>query len=274
MLYRIYRIIRFVLLFSLLTLVSQTGGIIYLCCKLGINIFAKKSDLKLLIRLPIYLGVYLLINCSLVPLTASKAGRVPLPFFKTDQNPLIPHNYFYPLLNRHYVSHELYRSLMDIEKCFKAKYPNSQLVYLDANFPFINGFPLLPHLSHYDGDKLDLSFQYQNKEGQVVKHGAGWLGYGQVVKVKQSEINQPNICKEKGYWQYSLLTKITWRDTDLVLDRKRTQFLIKCITKNKGIRKVFIEPHLKSRLGFSKDTKVRYHGCQAVRHDDHIHLQR
>lgn len=119
-----------------------------------------------------------------------------------------------------------------------------------------------------------MTFQYQNKKGQVVKHGAGWLGYGQVVEVKQSEINQPDICKRKGYWQYSLLTKIIWRDTDLVFDRKRTQSLIKCITKNKGIRKVFIEPHLKSRLGLSTNNKVRYHGCHAVRHDDHIHLQR
>ncbi|MFT5619364.1 MAG: hypothetical protein ACI85I_002607, partial [Arenicella sp.] len=37
--------------------------------------------------------------------------------------------------------------------------------------------------------------------------------------------------------------------------------------------KVFIEPHLKTRLGLENYSKIRFHGCQAVRHDDHIHVQ-
>ena len=42
--------------------------------------------------------------------------------------------------------------------------------------------------------------------------------------------------------------------------------------KNNYIEKVFIEPHLKTRLNLTSN-KIRFHGCQAVRHDDHIHLQ-
>ena len=42
--------------------------------------------------------------------------------------------------------------------------------------------------------------------------------------------------------------------------------------KNSNTHKIFIEPHLKQRLGI-KNQKVRFHGCGAVRHDDHIHLQ-
>ncbi len=32
------------------------------------------------------------------------------------------------------------------------------------------------------------------------------------------------------------------------------------------------KPHLKTRLKLSS-AKIRFHGCQAVRHDDHIHVQ-
>ena len=31
-------------------------------------------------------------------------------------------------------------------------------------------------------------------------------------------------------------------------------------------------PHLKARLGLNSN-KVRFHGCHAVRHDDHFHVQ-
>lgn len=38
------------------------------------------------------------------------------------------------------------------------------------------------------------------------------------------------------------------------------------------IGKLFIEPHLKTRLKLTSN-KIRFHGCQAVRHDDHMHVQ-
>lgn len=43
--------------------------------------------------------------------------------------------------------------------------------------------------------------------------------------------------------------------------------------KNPAVRKIFLEPHLKTRLKLSKYSKIRFHGCHSVRHDDHIHLQ-
>ena len=39
------------------------------------------------------------------------------------------------------------------------------------------------------------------------------------------------------------------------------------------IKKIFIEPHLKQRLGLQKENKIRFHGCGAVRYDDHKHVQ-
>ena len=57
-----------------------------------------------------------------------------------------------------------------------------------------------------------------------------------------------------------------------VFSKKGTKKLINSILKNQSLGKLFIEPHLKSRMSLN-DTRIRYHGCRAVRHDDHIHIQ-
>ena len=71
------------------------------------------------------------------------------------------------LLNRNYVKPELNTSLQNIAKGLNKKHPGIKLVYLDANFPFFNKFPLLPHLSHNDGKKIDISLIYENEEGKL-----------------------------------------------------------------------------------------------------------
>lgn len=44
-------------------------------------------------------------------------------------------------------------------------YPGTVTVFLDAGFPLLEGFPLLPHLSHDDGRKLDSAYYYATKAG-------------------------------------------------------------------------------------------------------------
>jgi len=44
------------------------------------------------------------------------------------------------------------------------------------------------------------------------------------------------------------------------------------ILQQPNLGKVFVEPHLKTRMKLV-DSKIRFHGCGAVRHDDHIHIQ-
>jgi murein endopeptidase len=48
--------------------------------------------------------------------------------------------------------------------------------------------------------------------------------------------------------------------------------LVEILASEKSIGKIFIEPHLKTRLKLTTP-KIRFHGCRAVRHDDHIHVQ-
>ena len=52
-----------------------------------------------------------------------------------------------------------------------------------------------------------------------------------------------------------------------------TKQMILLFTKEKSIEKMFIEPHPQTRLGLESETKISLHGCQAVRHDDHLHIQ-
>jgi len=53
---------------------------------------------------------------------------------------------------------------------------------LDANFPFFDGFPILPHLSHNDGNKIDIAFYYGDPSiGQYLRGKAkspiGYWGF-------------------------------------------------------------------------------------------------
>ncbi len=164
--------------------------------------------------------------------------------------------------------------LEDISKTLSNNNQDIQLVYLDANFPFFDGFPLLPHLSHNDGKKIDISFIYNDLNGNITNLKPTNSGYGVFVEPTKNELHQTTICKEKGFWQYDFTKYFTLGtvNDNLKLSNKFTKALINHILKHKEVTKVFIEPHLKNRLQL-KNSKIRFHGCRAVRHDDHIHFQ-
>jgi len=176
------------------------------------------------------------------------------------------------LLNRNYVRPKLSELLNQTEKELNGT--NIEIHYLDANFPFINKFPLLPHLSHNDGKKIDLSLIYETNSGIVTNKQKSISGYGVFVNPKPNEYNQIENCLRNGYFQYDFPKYITFGkiNKDLVFSEKRTNILIKSILKNRNLEKLFIEPHLKNRMNLT-DNRIRYHGCKAVRHDDHIHIQ-
>jgi hypothetical protein len=77
-----------------------------------------------------------------------------------------------------------------------------------------------------------------------------------------------------GYWQYSLLSRfLSQKKSSLTFDAERTATLVKLLARNKATGKLFIEPHLRIRLGLNAYSKIGIHGCHAVRHDDHLHVQ-
>ena len=253
------------ILFGLLTVITQIGGIVYLLSLLISKKCNKNLKFKTLI---IFISLYLFSTLLIVPLIS--------PIFRREKvknsKKIKPTNYMTVLLNRNYVRPKLNELLSKIEK--KLNETNIEIHYLDANFPFINKFPLLPHLSHNDGKKIDISLIYETKNGIITNKQKSISGYGLFENPKPNEYNQIEKCLKNGYFQYDFPKYLTLGkiNNELVFSKKGTKKLIKTILESKDLGKLFIETHLKSRMNL-KNNKIRYHGCQAVRHDDHIHIQ-
>ena len=257
------KILLHIVTFLLLTILTQVGGVIYLLS----NFISKKINFKKkYFKYFTFPVLYLLLTFSLVPQLAKLNGRESLSFFTSPS--LKPVTIWTCILNRHYVNKELKKAIVD------SRYELGTMFYLDANFPLFDGFPLLPHWSHNDGKKLDLAFVYKDDKG---KYGSNpsFIGYGICEEPKKGESNFPRECAKQGYFQYNILKSLIPQGSkkDYTLDENKTKLLINNLSQIPSIKKIFIEPHLKTRWGFANNSKVRFHGCHAVRHDDHIHIQ-
>lgn len=265
--YQFLRIIKHLFITLTLTITTQIGGVAYLISLMISKYWKLEFRLKKTI---IFLGLYLGITFGVVPFVAPFFGRE-----KIENSTLIkPVNYGTILLNRNYVRPKLNNLIQQTAKTLATKHPNIQLQYLDANFPFFDKFPLLPHLSHNDGKKLDLSLIYQNDKGEVTNQKKSVSGYGAFEKPTIKEFDQIDFCESKGYFQYSYPQYLTFGsiNSELTLSDKATKDLINILLSSPSLGKIFIEPHLKQRLNLNRN-RIRYHGCKAVRHDDHIHIQ-
>ena len=254
------KIIFHIIFIILLTILTQVGGLIWILTL----IISKKFKFK---KRYLFIGLYLLFNLILVPPVAKIFGREKLPIFSSN---LKPRSLVYPILFRNYVTPNLKRLLIESSDKIKQEH-DFYITYLDANFPFYNGFPLLPHLSHNDGKKIDVSFMYKTKDGKNTNKKPSISGYGAFVE--DISITSKS-CQEKGYWQYDFTKYFTFGTfNDLDFDNQRTKILIKELLNSKQTQKIFIEPYLKTQMELNQFDKIRFHGCRAVRHDDHIHLQ-
>jgi len=252
-------------IFVSLTIVTQIGGVIYL---VSLLIFIKWDKDFRFKKLILFLGLYTIATFLITPFIAPIFGREKI----KHTNKIKPTNYMTVFLNRNYVKSDLNKLLQNTEN--QLHNTAIEIRYLDASFPFIDRFPLLPHLSHQDGKKIDISLIYETKEGEITNKQKSISGYGVFAKPKLSEHNQINTCLKKGYFFYDYPKYMTFGEINknLIFSEKGTKKLLKRLLKNNELGKMFIEPHLKQRLRLTNN-KVRYHGCRAVRHDDHIHVQ-
>lgn len=250
-----------------MTLTTQIGGVIYLVTLFGVR---KSVEYLFLLRLGFFLALYLLSTFLIVPSISPIFGREKI----KETDVLKAHSFIYVLLNRNYVHPELNEAIAEIATEFEEANSEIKLTFLDANFPFLNGFPLPPHLSHNDGKKIDVSLIYENTNGKLINRKPTISGYGFFEKPDVNELDQITKCKETGNWHYDFPKYLTLGtiNNDIVFSEKGTRNLINIIASHNEIEKLFLEPHLKNRLGLT-NSKIRYHGCQAVRHDDHIHFQ-
>ena len=118
-------------------------------------------------------------------------------------------SFFYILANRNYVRPKLNESLTQISTNFEKQNIGIKIIYLDANFPFINGFPLLPHLSHNDGKKVDVSLIYEEPNGELTNKKPSISGYGVYENPTAKEYDQNEDCKKRGNWQYDFPKYLT-----------------------------------------------------------------
>ncbi len=254
----VIKIIAHLIFIIFLTITTQISGVLWLISLITKYLFKYNKRYT-------FPTLYLLFNLLIVPTTSNFFGRVKLPMFDSQ---IKPRNIIYPLLFRNYVTQELYDVLTNSSEQLKKE--NIQITYLDANFPFYDGFPLLPHRSHNDGKKIDISFMYTSKSISTNKKPS-LSGYGAFVKENNTTANS---CLEKGYWQYGFTKYLTLgKNEELKFDSKKTRILIKSFLNQHQTHKIFIEPYLKQKLNLTNYDKIRFHGCKAVRHDDHIHLQ-
>lgn len=266
-------------LMALLTVLTQVGGLILLLCLPLFSWLRRKqlrSFLRFIYQTSLFLLVYVAFSWLIIPPLAARYGRVPMPLFAKPNNPVRPLNKLTGFLNRHYVRKPLRELITSTAVQMHRRYPGTLTLYLDAGFPFWNGFPLIPHLSHNDGRKIDLAFYYADATSlkRVNGEAPAWLGYGICEAPRPGEVNRPRECEQLGYWQYSLLSRFfSQKKSALTFDADRTAALVKRLARNQATGKLFIEPHLRIRLGLRAYAKIGIHGCHAVRHDDHLHVQ-
>ncbi len=255
------------IVFTLLTLLTQIGGVVYLIT----FVFCRRIKYSFPLKgLAIFLIIYSLGTFVTAPLLAKLFNRERI----VHHDNLQPANYMTVLMNRNYVRPEVNNYLKSVSDALHRQNQELMIRYLDANFPLIDGFPLLPHLSHSDGKKIDISLVYEDGSGTIVNSSKSVSGYGIFEEPRKGELNQTKACQTAGYSYYDLPKYLTLGsiNDDLRFSEKGTKQLMLALTQADGVEKVFLEPHLKERLSL-KSKKIRFQGCHSVRHDDHIHVQ-
>lgn len=263
------------LLFVLLTLFTQIGGIVWILFLPIAAQITRKLGATWKIRIlnfSFFLVFYSLVSIFIVPPLAKwQTGRVPLPVFSHPD--LKPLNYFYfCFLNHHYVKPTVKASCEKAAEKLAAKFPGTKLYYLDANFPFFDGYPLEPHFTHRHGTTVDIALHWLDKNGKPIYGTPVDLAYGASATPLPGEVDLDEKCHS---WNRSIEMKIArhfYNEKNYQLDNERTAALIRLFCEDKSVKKILLEPHLKARLGLQRFDKIRFQGCRAARHDDHFHV--
>ncbi len=201
-----------------LTVLTQIGGVALL---LSLLISRKwKSTIRNKSVLT-FLVVYSALSLLVVPNLARYFGRVKI----SNSENISPVNYAYVLMNRNYVVPELHEVLVRTSSLLRKD--GIKVKYLDANFPFINSFPLLPHLSHNDGKKIDLLFVYTDVNGKVTNRCKSLSGYGIYTNFKMDEVTSIPIWKineflETNYPRGRAIGVFRWFHVDLKVKNRNS----------------------------------------------------
>lgn len=275
---RTLKITGIVLLFLLLTILSQVGGLILLLWIPLFRRFKNKIPIVWMRHCSNVLGFilfYLIFNLSILPaLSYTIHKRVQLPISKSGN--LAPVSYWTALLNRNYITQKGKEKLELIAERFSSKNPGMKLKYMDCNHPLKINIgekniwileSLFPHLSHI-GDKADIAFIYNDENGVPSNYTPTAIGYGSSVEPLKNEPCTPCDCDKKK-WFYSFMYR-TLPQANYTLNSGKSRELILNFRRELNSA-ILIEKHLQKRFKLKGNFKEA--GCHSVRHDDHFHVQ-
>lgn len=258
-----------ILVFVALTALTQIGGVAYLLALAASSLFKLRGASSALWRTGLFLAIYTGASILVLPSLAALGGRVPLPCLGGTLRaaPALC------VLNRTYVDQRLADLANALANDVARQHPGTITIALDGNFPLLVGFPLLPHLSHDDGLKLDLAYYYETSDGAYLPGALrSPIGYWAFEQPKAGEETECPATWLTARWSMTALQPIF---PPLQLDQARTRAALTWLfTKGRtyGVERVFIEPYLARRLRVASPL-LGFQGCRAARHDDHIHLQ-
>ncbi|MCP5368869.1 MAG: hypothetical protein H6906_15275 [Hyphomicrobiales bacterium] len=241
-----------------LTVLTQVGGLVY-----WVAVGAARAAGRGWLVVPVFLVLYGVVSAAVLPVAAPAAGRVPLPCLSGLN--LEPASPLFCLLNRHYVRPKVAEVAFDVAGDLARQFPGTRVAFLDGAFPFLDAFPILPHLTHNDGRKLDLALFYEGRAA-----GGAWpLGY---LAFAPGAAVAGEACPEAGWrrWDAAWLQPLF---ADAVLDQARTAALVRALARHPDVGRVFFDGRLTWALGLDGEARIGRAGCHAARHDDHVHFR-
>ncbi len=228
--HKILPLILHIIFASILTIFTLTHGVLWLFCMLILRQFSFLYQLLCFILLSSLVAFFILPNIA--PLF----GRQQLALFHHNVKP----HFFYVWANRTYMHHSVIN-----ENNIPYGLENTKITYLDAAFPF--DLPILPHLSHQDGLKLDIRLPFKKPVSP----------FGYFIYAKASN-EAASLCGRKY-------------NKGAAYDKEKTTAIVTNLIQNPKVKKIFMEPWIKQELKLT-NAKIRFAGCYAARHDDHIHI--
>lgn len=245
------------LVIVLLTLLTQLGGVV-LWPLVGLGVSLSPQARWALV--PVSVLGWVLFGAFAVPLLAALAGRTPLPC--TPDGALAPRSIVFCLGLRNYVRSDLRDEALAIAEDVRAGDPSAQVRYLDGAFPLGPYFPILPHLSHGDGRRLDIALVFEDGTGSPL----GYFGYAPLDPDEQPACPSQWLDRR---WDLDALQPLFGPPR---LDVSRSSRILRAAIARPRITRVLLEPHVSHELGV-RATKLVFQGCRAARHDDHMHVE-
>lgn len=144
-------------------------------------------------------------------------------------------------------------------------HPGSKVHYMEASWPS-GKRPMPPHLSHGDGREIDVALFYETRSGVALPRPPTPSGYYAFEPRRTGDID-PCAGQTRPGNNADPSPDRDWR-----LDEVRTKTLIRALLDDTRVRRLLLEPHLKARLGFAKEARIRFPGCNTLRHDGHVHV--